>query len=140
MVIKKGRYGPFWACSRYPECKTIVPLKEKPKPKPTGEKCPLCGADLVERMGRFGKPFIGCSAYPKCRYIKKEPKASKKDEKKEEEITVSASAPAAHPEPVMQNVPDERPGAQPDQEELQRMAEQANADRPLDEPDFGEGE
>ncbi|NLZ60470.1 MAG: type I DNA topoisomerase [Lentisphaerae bacterium] len=33
-----------------------------------GSKCPNCGAALVERMGR-GKPFVGCSAFPKCRYI-----------------------------------------------------------------------
>lgn len=89
MVIKKGRFGPFWACSRYPECKTIVPLKDKPKPKPTGEKCPECGHDLVERISRYGKPFIGCSNYPKCHYIKKEPKAEKKTQ---EQAAVPASA------------------------------------------------
>ena len=33
------------------------------------ERCPDCGAPLVQRMGR-GRPFIGCSAFPKCRYIK----------------------------------------------------------------------
>lgn len=74
MIIKKGRFGPFWACSNYPECKTIVPLKEKAKPEPTGEKCPECGGDLVRRKSRFGTWFVGCSNYPKCRYIKKEPK------------------------------------------------------------------
>jgi DNA topoisomerase-1 len=36
-------------------------------PVPTGVKCPLCKADLVERMSRRGK-FYGCSAYPKCRF------------------------------------------------------------------------
>lgn len=82
MIIKKGRFGPFWACSSYPECKHIEPLKAKPKPKPTGEMCPLCGHELVERVSRFGKPFIGCSNYPKCRYIKKEEKkAAPKDDK-----------------------------------------------------------
>ncbi len=84
MVIKRGRYGQFWACSNYPDCKTIVSLKEKAKPEPTGEKCPECGSDLVRRKSRFGTTFVGCSNYPKCRYIKKEPK-KKKDEKKEEE-------------------------------------------------------
>lgn len=80
MVIKKGRYGPFWACSKYPECKTIVPLKEKAKPEPTGEMCPECGKELVRRKSRFGTTFVGCSNYPKCRYIKKEPKAKKGEE------------------------------------------------------------
>ena len=140
MVIKKGRYGPFWACSRYPECKTIVPLKEKPKPKPTGEKCPLCGSDLVERMGRFGKPFVGCSAYPKCRYIKKEPKASKKEEKPAEETVSTSAAPVMPEASVQQAAPAEVQNAQPSAEEMQRLAEMANADRPLEEPDFEEGE
>ena len=91
MIIKKGRFGPFWACSNYPECKTIVPLKDKPKPKPTGEKCPECGSDLVERIIRYGKPFVGCSNYPKCRYIQKAPKKAK-EEKTEEAETQEAKA------------------------------------------------
>lgn len=97
MVIKKGRFGAFWACSNYPECKTILPLKEKAKPKPTGEKCPECGADLVERVSRYGKPFIGCSNYPKCHYIKKEPKADKKsaNAKAETAAETDNSTPAA---------------------------------------------
>ena len=32
--------------------------------------CPKCGNELVERNGKYGK-FIGCSNYPKCKYIKK---------------------------------------------------------------------
>ena len=74
---KKGRYGPFWACSKYPECKTIVPLKEKAKPEPIGEMCPECGKELVRRKSRFGTTFIGCSNYPKCKYVRKEPKKEK---------------------------------------------------------------
>ncbi len=41
-------------------------------PKKTGEKCPQCGHDLVERNGRYGK-FVACENYPECKYIKKEP-------------------------------------------------------------------
>lgn len=40
-------------------------------PKETGEKCPECGHDLVERHGRYGK-FVACENYPECKYIKKE--------------------------------------------------------------------
>ena len=40
-------------------------------PKKTGEKCPECGHDLVERNGRYGK-FVACENYPECKYIKKE--------------------------------------------------------------------
>ncbi len=32
-----------------------------------GRDCPECGSPLIVRWGRYGK-FIGCSAYPKCRY------------------------------------------------------------------------
>ncbi len=46
---------------------------EKIPPKPTGEKCPECGHDLVYRKGRYGE-FIACSNYPECKYIKKEEK------------------------------------------------------------------
>jgi len=99
MVIKKGRFGPFWACSDYPTCKHIEPLKAKPKPKPTGEKCPECGHDLVERVSRYGKTFIGCSNYPKCRYIKKSEKPAKKEEAAPADhgAAPAAAAPAAAP-------------------------------------------
>lgn len=33
-------------------------------------KCPKCGGELVERNGIYGK-FIGCSNYPRCKFIKK---------------------------------------------------------------------
>ena len=46
---------------------------EKIQPKPTGEKCPECGNDLVYRKGRFGE-FVACSNYPECKYVKKEEK------------------------------------------------------------------
>ena len=80
MVSKKGRYGAFLACSNYPDCKYIKSTKQKEEPKPTGELCPDCGHELVERKSRFGTTFVGCSNYPKCRYIKKTPKAAKADE------------------------------------------------------------
>jgi DNA topoisomerase-1 len=44
-------------------------IKSQKVAKPTGEFCPLCGAELVERDGKYGK-FIACSAYPKCKYTK----------------------------------------------------------------------
>jgi DNA topoisomerase-1 len=81
MVLKKGRYGPFLACSRYPECKQTRRLVRGEGGKlqveqlaSIDEKCPQCGSDLMWRRGRFG-PFVACSDYPTCRYIKKkEPK------------------------------------------------------------------
>lgn len=41
-------------------------------PKKTGEKCPECGHDLVERKGRYGV-FVACENYPECKYVKKDP-------------------------------------------------------------------
>ena len=46
---------------------------KKEEPEVTGEKCPLCGKDLVYRYGKFGK-FVACSGYPECKYIPKEKK------------------------------------------------------------------
>ena len=43
---------------------------EKEKPQPTGQKCPECGSELVRRKGKYGY-FVGCSNYPKCKYIQK---------------------------------------------------------------------
>jgi DNA topoisomerase-1 len=77
MVLKKGRFGPFLACSRYPECKETRRLVRGEGGKlqvevlaPIDEKCPECGNDLMWRRGRFGA-FIACSNYPTCKYIKK---------------------------------------------------------------------
>jgi DNA topoisomerase I len=77
MVVKKGRFGPFLACTNYPECKTTKRLVrgalgklEVEKLAPIEEKCPECGNDLMWRRGRFG-PFIACSNYPECKFIKK---------------------------------------------------------------------
>jgi DNA topoisomerase-1 len=76
MILKSGKFGQFWACENYPECKYTEPMLLK-------EKCPECGESLVERKGKWGKMFIGCSGYPDCRYIKRQPK--KEEEKKGEE-------------------------------------------------------
>jgi DNA topoisomerase-1 len=77
MVLKKGRYGPFLACSLYPECKVTKRLVRGEGGKlqveslqPLDEPCPQCGKPLTWRRGRFG-PFIACSDYPTCKYIKK---------------------------------------------------------------------
>ncbi len=79
MEIKLGRFGKFFSCTGYPTCKAARPINpdgtpgDAPKPILTGEKCPQCASDLMERQGRFGK-FVGCTNYPKCTYIKKEEK------------------------------------------------------------------
>jgi len=77
MVLKKGRYGPFLACPNYPDCKATKRLVRGAEGKlqvealkPIDENCPECGKPLMWRRGRFG-PFIACSDYPNCKYIKK---------------------------------------------------------------------
>ncbi len=50
---------------------------DRPAPEPTGELCPDCGEPLVQRTGRFG-PFVACSNYPSCKYVKREQKAPAK--------------------------------------------------------------
>ncbi len=72
MVLKRGRFGQFMACTGYPECKTTRRLDQKEQqkpPQPLDELCPRCGKNLVLRHGRYGE-FVSCSGYPKCRYIK----------------------------------------------------------------------
>jgi len=76
MVLKRGRFGAFLACSGYPECKTtrkiVVGKEGKAEAKPEvllDEPCPKCGSKLAIKQGRFGE-FTSCSNYPKCRYIK----------------------------------------------------------------------
>jgi DNA topoisomerase I len=62
MVIRRGRFGEFLACSRYPECKTTSPLS-------LGVDCPRpgCGGYLTEKRSKRGKVFFGCSNYAKSK-------------------------------------------------------------------------
>lgn len=76
MALKKGRFGAFYGCTGYPDCKNIRKIArgdQKPAPPPVAldEQCPKDGANLVRRHGRFGE-FISCSNYPKCDYVKRE--------------------------------------------------------------------
>lgn len=62
MVVRRGRYGRFLACSDYPECKGTRALS-------IGIKCPTCKeGDISERRSKKGKVFYGCTAYPKCTF------------------------------------------------------------------------
>ncbi len=63
LVVRKGKFGEFVACSNYPECKYI---KKEEKVKTVICKCPKCDGDIVEKKTRRGKIFYGCDKYPKC--------------------------------------------------------------------------
>ena len=71
MVLKRGRFGQFMACTGYPDCKTTRRLDQAKKVPdiPLDEKCPQCGRNLLIRHGRFGE-FVSCSGYPDCKYVK----------------------------------------------------------------------
>jgi DNA topoisomerase-1 len=71
MVLKKGRFGTFYACTGFPDCKTTKPLggQQKKPDQQLDEKCPQCGNNLVLKTGRYGE-FTACSNYPTCKYVK----------------------------------------------------------------------
>ncbi|MBQ4634273.1 MAG: type I DNA topoisomerase [Bacilli bacterium] len=64
LVIRKGKYGEFTACSNYPNCKYI---KAEPKEIKEIIKCPNCEGMIVEKKSHKGKIFYGCNNYPKCK-------------------------------------------------------------------------
>ena len=84
VVIKLGRYGRFYSCTGFAKgkkgqplppgaCDYSEPLEGQREPQLEileGEMCPECGKPLAKRRGRFG-PFVGCTGYPDCKYIKK---------------------------------------------------------------------
>lgn len=61
MVLRSGRYGSFYACIKYPECKFT-----KQKVRELGVKCPKCQSEIVTKFGRNRTVFYSCSKYPDC--------------------------------------------------------------------------
>jgi DNA topoisomerase-1 len=72
MALKKGRFGPFLACTGYPECKNTRKLSKTgavmAPPKMLDEKCPECGMQIAIKQGPYGE-YTGCTS---CKYIKRE--------------------------------------------------------------------
>ena len=66
MTVKRGRFGSFLACTKYPDCKTTKAIS-------LGVKCPRpgCGGYIAEKRSRRGKPFYGCSNWAKkqCDFV-----------------------------------------------------------------------
>jgi len=71
LLLRKGRYGEFIACSNFPKCKYTknVNGEEPEKPEETDEVCEKCGSPMVIKNSRRGK-FLACSSYPKCKNAK----------------------------------------------------------------------
>lgn len=65
LVVRKGKYGSFVACSNYPNCKYV-----KKEEKEINEicDCPKCGHKIIEKKTKKGKIFYGCNNFPKCKY------------------------------------------------------------------------
>jgi DNA topoisomerase-1 len=74
MVIKVGRFGPFMACSAYPECTNTKELETQEVSDSEGEDepepCENCGKPMVVKRGRFGQ-FLACTGYPDCKTTRK---------------------------------------------------------------------
>ena len=65
LVVRKGKFGSFIACSNYPECKYIQ--KEEKQVNEICD-CPKCGHKIIEKKTKKGKIFYGCNNFPKCKY------------------------------------------------------------------------
>lgn len=64
MVIKLGRYGKFYACSNFPDCRNTKPIV-----KEIGVECPVCHqGQVVERKSKKNRIFFGCTRYPECEF------------------------------------------------------------------------
>ncbi|MBT8338999.1 MAG: type I DNA topoisomerase [Desulfatitalea sp.] len=70
MVIKRGKYGEFIACSGYPECSHTESINGGGGGQAIGVTCPEggCGGDIVEKKSKRGKVFYGCKRYPECKF------------------------------------------------------------------------
>lgn len=70
MLIKNGKFGPFLACSGYPECKNTISINSGGPQQDTGIKCPEkgCQGNIVIKKTRRAKIFYGCNQYPECKF------------------------------------------------------------------------
>jgi DNA topoisomerase-1 len=70
MLIKEGKYGTFYACSGYPDCKTTQSTNSTNGGEKIGVHCPEqgCDGELVQRSSKRGKIFYGCSRFPDCTF------------------------------------------------------------------------
>lgn len=65
IIDRMGRFGRFYACSKFPECKHTESIEDKNKD--LGIKCPKCKeGDIVARKTKRGKIFYGCNKFPSC--------------------------------------------------------------------------
>jgi DNA topoisomerase-1 len=72
MIVKTGKFGPFLACSGYPDCKNTRPLGKEEDIAPQGEwtqaSCKKCDGTMIVKRSRTGQKFLACENYPHCKY------------------------------------------------------------------------
>ena len=74
MLKRVGKFGPFIACSGYPECTNTRELETSEPESESGEEeiepCENCGKPMAMKRGRFGQ-FLACTGYPECKTTRK---------------------------------------------------------------------
>ncbi len=73
MVLRTGRFGKFYACPGFPECRNTKPYQEL-----LDVPCPVCGAPVQVCKSRKGRVFYGCSRHPECQFISWDKPVAKK--------------------------------------------------------------
>lgn len=63
IVVRTGKFGKFFSCSRFPECRFTKPFVEE-----TNVMCPKDGGKVIIKKTRKGRKFFGCSNYPNCEF------------------------------------------------------------------------
>ncbi|MBT9613150.1 MAG: type I DNA topoisomerase [Burkholderiales bacterium] len=84
LTLRLGKRGRFIGCSGFPECDYTRNANETEAERAAapaaevleGRVCPKCESPLIIKSGPYGR-FIGCTGYPKCRFI--EPLEKPKD-------------------------------------------------------------
>ncbi len=67
LIIKMGRFGKFYACPKFPECKHTENIATEKSTIDEQIPCPKCKTgNIVEKRTKKRKIFYGCSAYPDC--------------------------------------------------------------------------
>ena len=63
LIVRIGRFGKFFACSGFPDCKHTEGIEQI-----LDVKCPDDGGDILVRHTKKGKTFYGCKNWPGCKY------------------------------------------------------------------------
>ncbi|HEY7287022.1 MAG TPA: type I DNA topoisomerase [Vicinamibacterales bacterium] len=74
MLKRVGKFGPFIACSAYPDCTNTREVEQQEPETESGEEeiepCENCGKPMAVKRGRFGQ-FLACTGYPECKTTRK---------------------------------------------------------------------